>query len=53
MVSVSLKGTTKGSATNNKGEFEIRNIDAGFYTLVASFIGLETKEFSIGIGATV
>ena len=49
MVSVSLKGTPKGTTTNPKGEFELRNIEAGSYTLVTSFLGLETKEFSIEV----
>lgn len=51
MVSVSLKGTSKGSTTNSKGEFEIRNIEPGTYTLITSFIGLETKEQSFEIEA--
>lgn len=50
-VNVSIKGTGKGTVTDNNGEYEIRNIEAGNYTLVTSFIGLETKEQSIEVKA--
>lgn len=43
-LNIGLKGTNKGSIANSNGEFEIKNIEAGTYTLAASFIGLETKE---------
>lgn len=51
MVSVALKGTTKGSATNSQGEFEIRNVEQGDYILVTSFVGLETKEQEVKVKA--
>lgn len=43
-INVGIKSTNKGAVTNNKGEFEITNIQPGIYTLVISFVGLETKE---------
>jgi iron complex outermembrane receptor protein len=50
-VNVILKGTNKGAIANNKGEYEIKNVDPGNYTLLVSFIGLETKEYSIEVKA--
>jgi iron complex outermembrane receptor protein len=48
---VAIKNTSKGSITDSQGHFEIRNIEQGTYTLVTSFIGLETKEQSIDVKA--
>lgn len=48
-VNIGLKGTTKGTTANAKGEYEIQNIEPGIYTLIISFIGLETKEKSIEV----
>lgn len=39
-----LKGTVRGVQTNNNGEFIIKGLNAGNYTLVASLLGLKTKE---------
>lgn len=50
-VSVSLKGTTKGAATNAEGAFEIRNVEAGSYLLVTSFVGLESRELPVEVKA--
>ncbi len=54
-VTVGLKGTTKGTSANNKGEYEIKNIAPGNYTLITSLIGLETKEQPVEViaGETV
>jgi Fe(3+) dicitrate transport protein len=41
---VLLKGTVRGVQTNNKGEYIIKGLNAGDYTLVVSVIGLKTKE---------
>ncbi|RAW02439.1 TonB-dependent receptor [Pseudochryseolinea flava] len=51
MVSVALKGTSKGTTTNHEGNYEIKNIEAGTYTLVTSFVGLETKEIQVEVVA--
>src|SRR5688500_10928021 len=48
-VAVALKGTAKGTHTNNDGEFQIRNIAPGSYTLTISFLGLEAKELFVQV----
>jgi iron complex outermembrane receptor protein len=50
-VNVSLKGTSKGSATDKRGNFEIKNIPIGNYTLVASIIGLVRQEREVEVKA--
>lgn len=50
-VNVYLKGTNKGTTTDTKGLYAIKNIEPGTYSIVASFIGLETKEISIEVKA--
>lgn len=51
-VNVVLKGTTKGSVTDVKGEYRF-NIPSEGGTLVFSFIGLATQELEIGDRAIV
>ncbi|RMF55792.1 MAG: TonB-dependent receptor [Calditrichaeota bacterium] len=48
-VSVYLKGTHLGDMTNSAGEFRIENVVAGEYTLVAEFVGRESREETITI----
>lgn len=43
---VLLSGTQKGSAADLKGNFEIKNIPSGIYTLEVSMIGYETKKIT-------
>lgn len=43
-VSVGLKNKSVGVNTNSKGEYEIKNVGPGTYTLMVSHVGLETKE---------
>ncbi len=43
-VSVGLKNKSLGVSTNLKGEYELKNVEPGTYTLMISYIGLETKE---------
>jgi iron complex outermembrane recepter protein len=43
-VSVQLKGTNLGVNTNEKGNFSFNNLQAGNYTLVASYVGYKTLE---------
>ena len=50
-VSAGLKGTTKGTITNNKGLFEIKKVAPGNYVLRISFTGLETQETAITVKA--
>src|SRR6478609_3071364 len=48
-VNVSLKGTTRGAVADRRGRFVIAPVPAGSYTVVASFIGLETQEKEIQV----
>jgi iron complex outermembrane receptor protein len=48
---VALKGTAKGATTNGKGEFEIRNVESGTHTIIASFVGLQTSEQTVEVKA--
>ncbi len=43
-VNVGLKGKSKGSTTDRNGNFEIRNVDPGSYTVFASFVGAGKQE---------
>lgn len=43
-VNVMLKGTGKGSISAADGSFIIRNVKAGDYTLVATYVGLEAQQ---------
>jgi iron complex outermembrane receptor protein len=46
MVSVALKGTSKGTMTDDAGRFEIKNVKPGSYTLTVSYVGLKTENGS-------
>lgn len=48
-VNVSLKNTAKGTQTNEKGDFEIANLENGDYTFYLSYLGFKTREVSISI----
>jgi len=54
-VSIGLKGTKFGTLTNEDGEYHIRRVPAGTYTLVVSAVGLYPKEKQITVtdGAVV
>jgi Fe(3+) dicitrate transport protein len=45
--SIVLKGTVRGVQTNNKGEYIIKGLNSGNYTLEVSSIGLKTKEVNL------
>ena len=47
MVNIGLKGTQKGTTTDTEGRYTIRAVKEGNYTLVASFVGLQTKEMQV------
>lgn len=51
-VNVILKGTTNGTVTDSDGKYSLV-IQPGGTTLVFSFIGLETKEVSVGASSTL
>ena len=48
-VNVSLKNTTKGTQTDEKGEFEISNLENGDYTLLISYLGFKTREVQLSV----
>src|SRR5699024_287902 len=43
MVNIGLEGTTKGTITDASGRYVITGVQEGSYTLMASFLGLQTK----------
>ena len=45
-VNVYLKSTVYGTATDFEGNYRIKRVPAGMYTLVITYIGYETKEVS-------
>lgn len=47
--SVSLEGTNTGAITDANGFYEIKNVEAGSYTLVASFIGYVANKQSVQV----
>jgi len=46
---VVLKSTQKGTATDNDGQFLLRDLPTGDQVIVFSFIGYENKEINISI----
>ena len=48
---VDLVNTYLQTQSNNNGEFVIRNLKAGDYTLKISFLGLETQIKTLHLGA--
>ncbi len=50
-VSISVKGTNKGTVSTEEGNFILRHLPAGEYTLVATFVGLQPQEQSVTVTA--
>jgi iron complex outermembrane receptor protein len=48
-VNVSLKSTSLGSTTNDQGRYTISSVSPGSYTLVVSYVGLETQKREIEV----
>ncbi|MDN3665080.1 TonB-dependent receptor domain-containing protein [Algibacter miyuki] len=48
-VNVYLKGTQKGSVSNDDGVFSIKNIPQGKHTITASFTGYQTQRTTITV----
>ncbi len=48
---VSIKGTTHGTVTDEKGQYQFTNILPGDYTLVVSFVGYATQEVNVSLTA--
>ncbi|OAB26217.1 CarboxypepD_reg-like domain-containing protein [Flavobacterium fryxellicola] len=51
LVTVALKGTTKGTTANSKGAYELRKVSPGNYTIIALLVGLETREINVEVKA--
>ncbi|MBC8109963.1 MAG: TonB-dependent receptor [Verrucomicrobia bacterium] len=50
-ISISLKGTYRGTISDEKGQFEIRQLSPGNYTLVLSGITIQTVEQTVTVRA--
>jgi len=48
---IRLKGKASAVSTNENGIYELKNLPAGNYTLVASFLGFQSEEKSINLQA--
>lgn len=51
-VTIKLKGTQLGTVTNIDGEYHIRKVPVGNYTLIVSAVGLYPKEKSITVAGS-
>ncbi len=51
MVSVQIKNKNRGAVTDVKGEFSIRRLQPGSYTLQVSLLGFETTEQTVEVSA--
>lgn len=47
--SVALRGTSLGAAANLAGEYEIRGLNPGEYTIVVSYLGMERVEKEVRV----
>jgi iron complex outermembrane receptor protein len=50
-VNVGLEGTSLGTVTARDGTFEIEDVPAGEYEIVASYVGYETRRKSVSVSA--
>ena len=48
-VSITLKGSTKGTISTEDGSYVLRHLSAGQYTIVATFVGLQPQEQTITV----
>ncbi len=46
---VDIPGTTIGAESNTRGEFVLRNVPSGNYTLRISYVGFQTKELAVSV----
>lgn len=49
---IRVKGKTIAVSSNENGKYELKNLPAGNYTLIASFIGFKSEEKTINLQAT-
>ena len=47
-VSITIKGTSQGTTTNDKGQFRLVVKEDGNYTLLVSYVGYDNKEIAVG-----
>jgi TonB-dependent siderophore receptor len=50
-VNVRLRGTERGTTTNEEGRYVISNVPSGDYTLIVSYVGLATQQRQITVDA--
>lgn len=50
-INIKLDGTSYGATTNSEGNYEIKNIPAGKYTLIATAIGYSEEKHQVGVKA--
>jgi iron complex outermembrane receptor protein len=51
LVNITLKGTRKGVIVSKNGSYQLKNIEPGTYTLLASFTGLRSQEQAVEVKA--
>jgi len=49
--SVSIEGKGKGTTTNDNGEFEIKNLVPGSYSMEITYVGMKTQKMVVSIAA--
>lgn len=50
-VTITLQGTNKGANSDNKGAYQIKNVNAGTYTMVISIVGQQADNISVEVKA--
>lgn len=48
-VNISIEGSLKGTVADHEGNYQIKNLQPGHYTVVASYLGLETQQKQVDI----
>lgn len=48
-VNITLKNNRKGSIADRNGRYQIKNINPGQYTVIASFVGVKSQEQTVDI----
>jgi iron complex outermembrane receptor protein len=50
-VNIYLKEISKGTTSEENGNFQLKNVKAGSYTLISSLVGLQTQEKTVSVEA--
>ena len=53
LINIGLSGTTKGVVSDNNGEFVLKNISEGTYTLIVSGVGYEKKQIELVVNGNI